>query len=455
MKLRTVSYKSVFEGVLRLAGMDPRGDAPGTDNGLTVSQHINTRLDNSWFVWEWPEWTITEERAFRQVWNEDHQFYVVNSEGVADEVFYAPNVDTHSLEGAGYFRVKEGAPGNPPIGTLPTDANFWEAFTPDRYIDYDQVCRRRIGEVLEVYSANPDVVKPTPTLLHEPSRNGILVHDAGGLLTVFIKYLIPQEEFTIFPYIDNKTYQRGDLAYVASVGECFQAIRDGALGYDPVTEVAYWRQCLFPATLAEYVKLGAVADLLRESDTSEERDPVMLQLRGQQAALYDSQADQEINSQINRLQAQGQHYQYLPFGAVVSRQKCGCLGSTPGYVLQGGGPDYGPVAPTGNGSTTITDQCESAWGYLPPIPIPPPPKTVYEYFDTIISVLGPEPSLKSIPTLSRNINSIGKIVIVVGGSRQEQEYQLRPGQADPTDPGQVPPNDWDLATNNKHWERIS
>jgi len=388
------------------------------------------------------------------VWNDEHQVYVVNADGVAEEVFYAPNVVSHSLEGAGYYRVKESAPGNPPIGTPPTDTTFWEAFTPDTYIAYDQVCRRRIGEVLEVYSANPAVVKPTPCLVHQPTQNGIQVYDASGLLTVFIKYLIPAEEFTIFPYIPTRSYLRGNIVYVADPGECYQAIRD-ALGQDPVTEVAYWRQCLFPQTIAEYVKLGAYADLLRETDTSGERDPVMLQLRGQNAAIFDQQAEDEINSQINRLQAQGQHYQYLPFGAVVSRQKCGCLGSTPGYVLQGGGPDYGPIVPTGNGSTTITDACESAWGYLPPVPIPPPPKTVYEFFDTVVSLTGPEPSLRSVPTVNRNVNSIGKIVIVVGGSRQEQEYQVRPGAADPADPGHVSPNDRDPVSNDKHWERIS
>jgi len=452
--MRTVPYKSVYEGILRRAGQDPRGDAVSTDNGLTVSQHVNARVKRAWFLWEWPEWTVTEERAFRQVWNSDHQFYLVNVNGVPDEVFYAPNVDTHSLEGAGYYRVKEDAPGNPPIGTPPSDTTFWEAFTPDTYIAYDQVCRRRIGEVLEVYSANPAVVKPPPCLAHQPTEKGIQVYDASGLLTVFIKYLIPAEQFTIFPYIATRTYLRGDIVYMPDPGECYQAIR-AANNQDPVSQVAYWRQCLFPEVLAEYVKAGAYADTLRETDTTDERDPVLLQIRGQKIGIADGEAEDEINRQINRLQAQGQHYQYLPFGVVVSRQKYGCLGSTPGYVLQGGGPDYGPIAPIGNGSTTITDQCESAWGYLPPVPVPPPPKTVYEYFDGVISLIGPdEPSLASIATVSRDINSIGKVVIDVGGSRQEQEYQLRPGQADPADPGQVAPNDWNLATNNKHWERV-
>jgi hypothetical protein len=143
-----------------------------------------------------------------------------------------------------------------------------------------------------------------------------------------------------------------------------------ALGKDPATETSYWRRVLFPAVLAQYVQLGTYGDCLLESDTSDERDPVMLQIRGQNASRARSDAEDEINRQINRLQAQGQNYSYLPFGVVVRRSMHG-LGvcTVPGYVLQGGGAyNYGPIAPTGSGTTTLTDQCETAWGYIPPAP---------------------------------------------------------------------------------------
>src|SRR4030095_1964763 len=156
---------------------------------------------------------------------------------------------------------------------------------------------------------------------------------------VFVRYLIPAEQFTTFPYIPTRTYLRGDVVYLAAQGECYQALQI-ALNKDPVTETSYWRRCLMPEVLAQYVKAGAYADTLRETDTSGERDPVLLQIRGQNAALADAEAEDEINRQINRLQAQGQHYQYLPFGVTVRAAIHGYAGGLctfPGYVLQGGG----------------------------------------------------------------------------------------------------------------------
>jgi hypothetical protein len=243
----------------------------------------------------------------------------------------------------------------------------------DAYIAFDQVCRRRIGEVLSVYGNNPAVVKPPREMGHRVNQNGAQVYEGAGLLTVFVRYLTPAEKFTTFPYIGSRTYLRGDVVYVPEQGECYQALQV-TTGKDPVTETSYWRQCLMPEVLAQYVKAGAFSDSLRESDTSDERDPVMLQIRGQQAGLADAEAEDELNRQINRLQAQGQNYSYLPFGVMVRRSVGGAgvpgvFWSTPAYVLQGAASsNYGPLAPTGEGMTTISDQCETEWGYIPPAP---------------------------------------------------------------------------------------
>jgi hypothetical protein len=371
--LRTVTFKSVFESILRQLGMDPRGDAVSTDAGLSISDNLNDRVNTAWFAWEWPEWTITEERAFRQIWNNSRQFYQVAADGEPDEVFYIPNVATASLVDAAYYRVKTNGSGDPPLGVPPTNTTYWEPMdTVDTYVAFDQACRRRIGEVIDVFANNPATCKPPRQLPHRVNENGIQVYEAGGLPTVFVRYLIPAERFTTFPYIASRTYLRGDMVYVADQGECYQAIVT-AMGHDPATEFTYWRRCLFPAVLAKYVQLGTYADCLRESNTSDERDPVMLQIRGQNAGQAASDAEDEINRQINRLQAQGQNFQYLPFGVVLNRGGRGALCSVPGYVLQGGGAyNYGPIAPTGSGVTTIDDRCETEWGYIPP---PPPPVT--------------------------------------------------------------------------------
>jgi hypothetical protein len=451
--IRTVTWKSVYEGIVRRHGMDPRGDAVATDTGLSLCEHANDRVRKGWFYWEWPEWTITEERAYRQIWNATRQFYLAGATGKPDEVFYIPNVLTHSLEDAAYYRVKEGAIGNPPIGTPPTDTDFWEKMDQvETYVAYDQICRRRIGEVLEVFADNPAVVKPPRTLAHRPTENGIQIYEASSYLTVFVRYLIPAEQFTTFPYIPSRTYLRGDVVYVPEQGECYQALRV-AVSQDPATETSYWRRCLFPEVLAQYVKAGAYADTLRESDTSGERDPVMLQIRGQRAALADAEAEDDIGRQINRLQAQGQHYFYLPFGAVVRQAgRAGALCSFPGYVLQGGGPDYGPIMPTGTGTTTLSDQCETEWGYIPPLPIPATPEIVWEYHDEVISETGPEPSVAGIVTLGKAPKSV---IYAVSQPMQGRSYRLEVGTKDSADPGQIEPHDYHPETNPRYWQRIS
>ena len=355
-------------------GMDPRGDAISSDTGLSISDNFNTRVQLAWFAWEWPEWTVTEERAFRQIWNSSRPFYQAGADGTPDEVFYIPNVATQSLVDAAYYRVKANGSGNPPPGTPPTNATYWEQMdTVDTYVAFDQICRRQIGEVLDVYANNPAICKPPRQLTHRPTENGIQIYDAGGLSTVFVRYLIPAERFTTFPYIASRTYLPGDLVYVAAQGESYKALQV-TMGNDPATAYSYWRRCLLPAVLAQYVQLGTYADCLRESDTSDERDPVMLQIRGQNASQAASDAEDEINRQINRLQAQGQNFQYLPFGVrVAGRGRPGSICVVPGYVLQGGGAyNYGPIAPTGSGTTTLSDQCEGDWTYQ----VPPPPALV-------------------------------------------------------------------------------
>jgi hypothetical protein len=457
MIYRTVTWKSVFEGILRRAGMDPRGDAVATDTGLSVCEAANGRVSRGWFLWEWPEWTITEERAFRQVWNDSRQFYLAGGQGTPDEVFYIPNVATHSLEGAGYYRVLETAPGNPPLGTPPSNTTFWEKMdTVDTYVAYDQICRRRIGEVLDVYGNNPFVVGPQERrcLEHRPTENGIEICGAGGLLTVFVRYLTPAERFTTFPYIPSRAYLRGDIVYLAEQGECYQATQV-TTNQDPAMATSYWRRCLFPEVLAQYVKAGTYADILKETDTSDERDPVILQIRGQNAARADAEAEEEIGRQINRLQAQGQTYQYLPFGVIVGQAKlrvAGGLCSFPRYVLQGAADsDYGPLAATGTGTTTISDQCETEWGYIPPVPIPATPEVVWDYHPEIISETGPEPSVAGLPTVSKAPMSV---IYCVSFPGQGRSYRLQIGTKDPADPGQIQPFDYHPTTNPRYWQRI-
>src|SRR4029077_10499229 len=146
------------------------------------------------------------------------------------------------------------------------------------------------------------------------------------------------------------------------------------------------------------------------------------------------------------------HYSYLPFGVVVGKvaRSPAAAGfySVPGYVLQGGGAyNYGPIAPTGSGVTTISDRCETEWGYIPPAPVMPASEIGWEYHPEIVSLRGPEPSLAGLSTMARTVGSVVQIILTVdSGEREASNWELRGGAADPADPGDVAPVDYTLAT---------
>lgn len=435
--MRTVTFRSVLEAIERRHALDPKGDAVLSDAGLSMAERINARVKRGWYYWaEAPDLTLCEERAFRQIWNNSRQFWIRGENNKPDEVFYIPDMS--------YYSVRADAPMDPPVGTAPTDTAYWETLDPvEQYIAYDQICKKPIGDVLGVYGGNPATVSCPRPLCHRPSGRGIEVR-GGGLPTVFVRYVMPPERFTTLPYIASKTYHQGELVYVSDIGECYQALTTSQ-GKDPQTEVSYWRQVLFPEFLEGYVKAGVYADTLRESDSSGERDPVMLQIRGQNAQIADAEAEDEMIRQINRWQAQGQHYFYIPF---KNPPIAGAWYSTPAYTPQNGNGSSTPPV------TTLTDECECGGGYFPP-PLPTPVYLGPEYHPEIVSLTGPAtPTLAALSTTAKPLGFLVDIILTISGSRQSQRWELRTGAGDPADPGHVAPLDYNATTNNKHWERV-
>ncbi len=63
--MRTVAYKSLLEGTLRLAGIDPA--SPATSDKLKVMEFLAQALRQGHEHWRWPELLVTEERFYRAV----------------------------------------------------------------------------------------------------------------------------------------------------------------------------------------------------------------------------------------------------------------------------------------------------------------------------------------------------------------------------------------------------
>jgi hypothetical protein len=433
--MRTIPYIDVFNGVVNRHGLDPLARIPQTKSRAIV-RHINRRVRCGLRYWDWPEWNITEERAFRQTWSSTRQFKIVGENALPDEVFYIKTPTDEPV--ANYFRVKTDAPGDPPVGTapiwpVPVDPNpldpYWEQIVPlDTYVALDQTCKKPMGMVLGVYGLNPrlnPLYEYSCPLDYRASEKGIDVCDPIGP-TVFVWYQIPVPIFTIIPWISGKSYSRGNIVFDPETGDCFRCITQTTTS--SVTDAASWTRQPFPEALASYVEAGAFADSLGELPQGEgQPNPAVATAAGQEA--LENLCD-EINVQI--VNGQRHYYGY-------ERRYHGTWGITTSQPWPGGWV------------TTLTEQCDEGGYFPPPITFAP----LAEYAMEVVSLDGPaEPSLISLNTTARALRSLVKVVIDVGGSPQEQDWRLDPGTADATDPGEKQPLDWNLVTNNKKWIKV-
>jgi len=385
-----------------------------------IVEHANERVDVALRFWEWSELTLTEERAFRTIWNVTRQFLKSGSDGKPDELFYLGTGFVPGGEfgtGYGYYKVKSDAVTDPPVGTLPTNATYFEVLDPvDRYIALDQVCKRPIGEAIAMWNSNPRTNGCAQSVRFRQSDKGIDVLGYCGN-TVFLKYKIRLDKFTMVPFIGTKNYVIGDLVYQQSTGECYRAIAN-SLAQDPPNTV-YWRQCLFPEIFSHYVKAASYADKLLETD-NKENDPVKLQIRNTKAANALNEANDALQEQVDALLRQGNGFTY-------SFRKCRW---------------HGLLGPSDT-VTTLTDECDDD-GFIPP---PAQPASGLLYFPDVVSLKTTTPKLVSKSSIGF---AIGSMAVISTG----QHFILKAGTSNEADPGQGKPDDWNAGSHNVYWEEV-
>lgn len=422
--MRTVPFKTVYDAVVRLHGMSPRV-VRDLDIAEAIVMHINSRVEQALLAWPWPEWNITEERAFREIWRNDKQYFRTNTDGTADEVYYL----TNGL----YYRVLGASDVDPPIGTLPTNTNFFSQITDiDVYIAYDQPCRRAIGQVLGVYSTDPRTVNSCcngPWMLsYHPSEKGMQVRGNGNS-TVFVLYQMPIPTYTMMPHIPGRTHQRGDVVLDIDTLDCFQAIMTTT--DSPTSFPSAYRRIPFLQKWYDFVRYGAFADSLGEVDQGTSIDPTV---RLTLASQSESKAMTALQRNIDSLQMQGQ---LLRWNFKKQRYWCESIPWNGGSV------------------TTLSGDCQDDIGFIPPAPVDQASVTD-EYHPQIDGITTGLVPLITIPTTKRKIGTMAKIVIVPQNSTNPefQRWILRTGGAQIGNPGNAAPNDFDAINNNKFWLRV-
>lgn len=421
--MRTVTFQRVFNRIVRKHGRNPLKEIP-PDMARAILEPVNDRVRTICNVWPWPEWELTEERAFRQVWNDSRQFLRSNMvDGTPDEVFYIPNTT--------YYRVLASAAADPPIGGLPTDTTYWEVMdTPiDTYIEYAQVCRREIGMAVGVYSQNPRLNKCSDSglLCFHPSEKGIDVCNPTGP-TVFITYKMPVPEYTIVPYVVGRLYSRGEIVFDPTIGECFQALTTTAA---LPADTDFWRRVPFLQKWFEYVAESAFADSLFEFDQGGNQDFQVKALLSQRA---EQKANDALQLEVDTLASEGQKLRYN----FCKRNVYWC-----------------ETQPWSGGTvSTLTDECQDELGWVYPTPTVVPQVT-WRYYDDIVALKAAtaSPSLDQVATQKLLPKSIAQLMILEGGYRTSMQWELVTGTANSANPGHVAPLDYNNISNVKYWER--
>lgn len=272
----------VLYGVAYTLGIDPTNDLL-KDHARAWANSINSRLRYAWDVWDWPELTVTEERALRQVWYSDVSYSSGQDDG--SEIYYVPNET--------YYR----AIGNPPVGTLPTNATYFEEIPIDeldRHIAYSQNGKQDIGQIYGVYGSSPRLNVPAINWTSAPSGLGLDVPWFTGN-TIWLTYKPRAPQVTSFTYNTATAYRRGDVVLDLDSGDCYLSLQTST--GKALSLTGYWLRQDFPYILSEYVKYAAAAD---QSDDVQTRDRLM------------EQAEDVLGHEVSKCVEAGQIHRWTP-----------------------------------------------------------------------------------------------------------------------------------------------
>lgn len=287
--MRTANFRDdLVYPMADMLGIDPLQDF-NRDHARAFITAINQRTREGWDAWDFRELNKTEERALRTTWTAGRQFTRADSEGNPDEVYYLVNQI--------YYQVNPDAPADPPIGTLPTNATYFQVLDPvSRYIAFDQTGQIAIGQVEAVYSEDPGVPGSRPRVWpHGLSERGIELPAAAGP-TVWMTFKRRPSKFSSLLYDNAKRYQQGNVVYAGEVddvtsGQCFRAIT--ATNGNAPSDPAYWALVPMPYTLVEFVKLMAASDIQTDAATK---------------ATWQADGLKALQREIDKLVEQGQGF---------------------------------------------------------------------------------------------------------------------------------------------------
>ena len=247
--MRTVPFKTVFEGVVLLQGKDPTTAALSTAEEARIMVLINQRVREGWCYFMWPELMECVERPFRETWTAGSVF------GLNAECYYAATQT--------YYKSLQADNTN---HNPATETAWWEEVSElNTYLPAMALDQYALGEVVQISKADPfKYAGSLFTYRFFPTSLGIQVVGNGIPATVWVLQRMRPNVFTRVAWSEDGTYSVGDLCYRASTGECYQ--------YITVNGAATWNKLDFPAFLQNFVQMAAFADDLMQDGQKEKAE---------------------------------------------------------------------------------------------------------------------------------------------------------------------------------------
>jgi len=250
--MRTVTFKSVLNGVLTRMGLDPLVTADAQTKAA-VAVYIGDRHREAWEAVDWPETRVCEERVYRRRWS---------SLTPADI-----SVGTVVFHSSDYWQALTANPSTTP-GTSETD---WVAASDfERYVGLDQVGETPISEVVAMWAENPRVNLGTAEVNFEITENGAQV-DALAPDVVWVEFSRQVPQFSSVAWASATAYEPGDVVLFTD-GHCYQAARANT-GVPPSGEVSDdWVRQPVLYVLSRFVERAAYSDTLAEDGQQAKAD---------------------------------------------------------------------------------------------------------------------------------------------------------------------------------------
>lgn len=335
--MRTVTFKSVIDGICRGLAYDPARDL-NASRFASLTEYVNQRMIEGWKFAFWPELTACEQRWYRpwyaaaeavtagqeRFYGPTGQYYqaLQNSTGqkpatttdgvtyVENSAFWAVSAATYSgpLWIPGLVLAIGDKVQNPDDGRMYQciaahttgavfDATKFGILTPlDKYVAYDQAGLTPISEGKQpAYRRNPKVFTNNPgPLAFVPGNNG-LQFDWRAPVSVWIEFRPVPPQFASTIRSDSPAYAAGVTLYDTATQDCWTSLAAINPGESPTSTPAKWRRILFPAILASFVKRAALSDAIRDQKQTGRADDELVA------------AQEELQDTHDRiLEAQGQ-----------------------------------------------------------------------------------------------------------------------------------------------------